>query len=193
MQISEERKKRIIDLYFNQHKTWAEIAQIERISLRDIHAIIKEEKAKRQKYKGQQQQKELSSKVYELFSEKKTTVEVAITLNLREPEVSKIHRGYWKLKRLYILNSICKDNSNNITKYLEFNKDTVLDLTEKNYENLVEALTNNAVNSAAASSLSNPTLSLPHPSTFPNLSNQTDIYRLEEPESFHNSQGDIAD
>ncbi|MDF2767905.1 MAG: hypothetical protein K0S91_740 [Nitrososphaeraceae archaeon] len=29
LQISEDRKKRVIDLYFDQHKTYAEIAQIE--------------------------------------------------------------------------------------------------------------------------------------------------------------------
>jgi DNA-directed RNA polymerase specialized sigma subunit len=53
LQITEERKKRVIDLYFNQHKTYAEIAQIERISPRDIHAIIKEEEDRRQKHKQQ--------------------------------------------------------------------------------------------------------------------------------------------
>ena len=37
-----------MDLYFNQHKTYAEIAEIEKMSPRDIHAIIKEEEARRQ-------------------------------------------------------------------------------------------------------------------------------------------------
>ena len=83
-----------------------------------------------------------------------------------------------------------KDN-NNITKYLEFNKDKILDLAKKNYENLVEALTNNAINTAAPS---NPTLSLPQSSsTFANLSNQSDAYRIEESEIFHNSKGDITE
>ena len=59
MQISEERKKRIIDLYFNQHKTYAEIAETERMLHRDINAIIKEED-RQQKYNHQQQQEELS-------------------------------------------------------------------------------------------------------------------------------------
>jgi predicted DNA-binding protein YlxM (UPF0122 family) len=58
LQISEDRKKRVIDLYFNQHKTYAEIAQIEHISPRDIHAIIKEEEARRQKHKHRKQQEE---------------------------------------------------------------------------------------------------------------------------------------
>jgi hypothetical protein len=44
-----------------------------------------------------------------------------------------------------------KDDNNNITKYLESNKDTLLDLAEKYYENLVEALTNDSISSAAAS------------------------------------------
>ena len=50
-----------------------------------------------------------------------------------------------------------KDN-NNITKYLEHNKNSLIDLAEKNYENLVEILTNNVIDTASSS---NPTLSSP--------------------------------
>jgi hypothetical protein len=103
MQITEERRKRVIDLYFNQHKTYAEITQIERMSPRDISTIIKEEESRRQEYKDQQQQEEKSSNAYKLFSEKKSPVEVAIILNLREPEATKLYREYWKLKRLHKL------------------------------------------------------------------------------------------
>ena len=105
MQITEDRRKRVIDLYFNQHKSYAEIAQVEKMSPRDIHAIIKEEEARRQKYKDQQQQEEISSKAYKLFSEGKTPIQVAITLNLGQPEVTKLYREYWKLKRLHRLYS----------------------------------------------------------------------------------------
>jgi hypothetical protein len=45
MRITEERKERIIDLYYNQRKTTREIAKIERVSIRDISAIRKEEEA----------------------------------------------------------------------------------------------------------------------------------------------------
>jgi transposase len=65
--ISEERKERVIDLYYNQGKTTREIAKIERMSIRDISAIRKEEEARRQKNKDQEQ----SSKAYKLFSEGK--------------------------------------------------------------------------------------------------------------------------
>jgi hypothetical protein len=84
-----------------------------------------------------------------------------------------------------------KDNNNNITKYIEHNKNILIDLAEKNYENLVEALTNDSISRAAVSS-SNSTLSVPRSSsTFSNSFDQIDIFRKEEPESFDNSKGDI--
>jgi hypothetical protein len=43
------------------------------------------------------------------------------------------------------------DNNNNITKYLELNKDKILNLGEKHYENLVEELTNNAISASSSS------------------------------------------
>jgi predicted HTH domain antitoxin len=88
LQLTDERKKLVIDLYFNQRKTYVEIAEIERISPRDMNIIIKEEAAKKLQNKYQQQQGELSSKSYKLFSEKKRPIEVAIELNLKEPEVT---------------------------------------------------------------------------------------------------------
>ncbi len=119
MQITEERRKRVIDLYFNQHKTYAQIAQIERISPRDINIIIKEEETRRQKYRHQQQQEEISSKAYELFSKGKRPIEVAIPLSLREPEATKYYREYWKLKRLDILNSIFKETNGKLGPFLK--------------------------------------------------------------------------
>jgi hypothetical protein len=83
-----------------------------------------------------------------------------------------------------------KDNNNNITKYFESNRDSILDLAEKNYENLVEVLTHNVMDTAS----SNPALSLSaSSSTFLTPFNQSNTYRKEEPETFHNNKGDIAD
>jgi hypothetical protein len=86
-----------------------------------------------------------------------------------------------------------KDNHINITQYFECNKATIMDLAEKNYENLVQALTNNAINTVAESFSNSISLLTQSSSRFPNLSNDNDIYRIEESESFHNSKGDIAD
>jgi hypothetical protein len=81
------------------------------------------------------------------------------------------------------------NDDNNVIKYLALNKTGILDLSEKNYENVVEALTNDSIANAS----SNPTLSLPSSSTFSNPFNQNDIYRIEETDKHHNSKGDIAE
>jgi DNA-binding protein YbaB/transposase len=367
----DEKERRVIDLY-SQGKTYRQIAEVVRISPNDIHAILKkkeEEKNNSSVTNYQKQRQELSSKAYKLFSEKKSTVQVAITLNLGHPEVSKLYREYWKLKRLHRLYSAyielgdeglgdflklyqqlikekgmsveqvvnvveiaihklpymeslyrqandqaekmqrtiqrlandiralehkislldkiafssdqeCKrieqrvqelteqkdrlekwitnilngegyskvkqivkenvkavlserrvlisisfealiqtlkadpemvkliqnvssandgeqykDNDNRITQYLEFNKDNLLDLAERNYENLVEALTNNVINTAAgaASSSSNPPPSLPSSSAFLGPYNKSDTYKTDKEEMFHHSKGDIAE
>src|SRR5918992_3500583 len=121
VQISEERKKRVIDLYFNQHKTYAEIAQIEKMSPRDIHAIIKEEETRRQKHKDQ----ELSTEANKLFSEGKTTVQVATMLNLPVPKVSKLYIEYWKLRGLDVLNTIYKETNGKIWPFLKLYKELI--------------------------------------------------------------------
>jgi predicted HTH domain antitoxin len=119
LQITEDRKKRVIDLYFNQHKSYTEIAQIERISPRDIHAILKQEETRRQKDKDRQQQEELSSKAYKLFSEKKSLIEVAITLNLPASKVSKLYRQYSDLRGLDKLNIIHKETNGKLGPFFE--------------------------------------------------------------------------
>ena len=81
----EEKERRVIDLY-SQGKTYRQIAEEVRISPNDIHAILKkkeEEKNNNAVTNNQKQRQELSSRAYELFSKGKTSVEVAIALNLR--------------------------------------------------------------------------------------------------------------
>ena len=117
MTINDERINHVIDLYYNQGKTTREIAKIERMSIRDISAILKEEKSRQQKYKNQQQQQETSSKAYELFSKGKKRVEVAIALNLRAPEVIILNREYWILTRLDILPSVYNELGDNGLRY----------------------------------------------------------------------------
>ena len=118
MTISDERKKQVVNLYYNQGKTTREIAKMERMSIRDISSILKEEESRQQKYKHQQQQREeLSGKAYELFSKGKNALEVAIELNLREPEVNIMYREYWKLTRLEELHSAYKELGDNGLRY----------------------------------------------------------------------------
>jgi DNA-directed RNA polymerase specialized sigma subunit len=112
--ISKERKKRVIDLYYNEEKTMREIAKIERMSIRDISNILKEEEARRQKDKLQQKRQEISTQAYQLFSEGKTSVQVAMALNLPASKVSKLYREYYNLSGLDKLNIIFKETNGKI-------------------------------------------------------------------------------
>src|SRR5215213_11276137 len=99
----QEKERLVQDLYYNQGKTYREIAKEARISPRDIGVILnkviedkktegwKEERQQDNKDAEENKQQEqhhlsLSSQAYKLFSDRKTPLEVAITLNLRESE-----------------------------------------------------------------------------------------------------------
>jgi Mor family transcriptional regulator len=118
----QERERLVVDLY-NQGKTYREIAKEARISPRDIGVILN--KAVEEKDKEGIKQQELSARAYELFNEKKTTVEVAIALNLTEPRVSKMYREYWKLRGRDILNLIYKETNGIIWTFLKLYKELI--------------------------------------------------------------------
>jgi hypothetical protein len=68
-----------------------------------------------------------------------------------------------------------------------------LDLAEKNYNNIVEALTKDAIDTALSPPNSASSSLLQSSSTFPNLSNQRDMDRMDNSESFLQNKSDIAD
>jgi transposase len=98
----QERERLVLELYYNQGKTYREIAKAARISPRDIGIILNkviEEKTKESKEEGikqqdddakqikqqpEQQHLSLSAQAYKLFSDRKTPLQVAIALNLGE-------------------------------------------------------------------------------------------------------------
>ena len=61
----------------------------------------------------------LASQLNKLFSEGKKPVQVAIALNLREAEATKLFMEYCKLKRLHILNSIFKETNGRLGSFLK--------------------------------------------------------------------------
>jgi hypothetical protein len=95
------------------------------MSPRDIHATIKEEQARWQQYRHEQQKQDLAAKAYKLFSEGKRLVQVAITLNLEPSQVTKLYIGYWKLKRLHILNLIHKETNGQLGQFLKLYKELI--------------------------------------------------------------------
>ena len=101
----EEKESLVLDLY-NEGKSTREIAQIAHMYFRDIGAIIDKKEKEQESKEGHTRQGFLSTHAYKLFSEGKTTEEVAIALNLRQPQVTEFYTDHWKLKGLYMLNQI---------------------------------------------------------------------------------------
>jgi transposase len=136
-----ERERLVIDFYYNQGKTYREIAKEARISPRDIGIILnkvieekktegsKEEEqdnfdSEKNQTEAQQQQKHLSlsTQAYKLFSEGKTLLEVATALNLRESEATKFYKEYWNLKQLHKLNTVYEELKGDIQPFLRLYK-----------------------------------------------------------------------
>ena len=115
----QEKEMKILDLY-NQGKTYKQIAEIARVSPRDIKPVLEKAEKEREKELGmntpegkgnggknpQPQKPSNASQAYRLFSEGKTPLEVAVELNIREAEATKYYREHWKLKQLYHLNQL---------------------------------------------------------------------------------------
>src|SRR5215211_5490157 len=116
----QERERLVLDLY-NQGKTIREIAKEVRMSFRDIGAIlnkaveekktegIKQQDDAEENREQEQQHLSLAAQAYKLFSDRKTPLEVAIALNLKESEATTFYREYWKLKQLHNLNTVYEE------------------------------------------------------------------------------------
>src|SRR5215204_3388321 len=133
----QERERLVLDLYYNQGKTYREISKVARISPRDIGVILNKvsegktkgeegikqqdnnSAEKNQNQEQQQQQLSLSAQAYKLFSDRKTPLEVAIELNLGESEATKFYKEYWKLKQLHNLNMVYEETKGDIEPFLK--------------------------------------------------------------------------
>ena len=127
----QERERLVLDLY-NQGKTYREISKEARISPRDIRVILN--KVVKEKTKASQEQQDndkaeqyqeqeprqlsLSAQAYKLFSDRKTPLEVAIELNLKESEATKFYKEYWKLKQLHNLYTVYEETKDDIEPFL---------------------------------------------------------------------------
>src|SRR5215204_2191710 len=130
----QERERLVLDLYYNQGKTYREISKVARISPRDIGVILNkvvegkktegnEERdntdSKNNPNQEQQPHLSLSAQAYKLFSACKNPLEVAIGLNLRESEATKFYKEYWKLKQLHTLSMVYEETKGDIEPFLK--------------------------------------------------------------------------
>lgn len=89
----------VLDLYYNQDKTYRQIAKEAKICPRDIKTIVD----KKTNETELSQLTSISSQAFNLFLQGKTPIHVAITLNLKEPEVHELYKQYWNLQQLHEL------------------------------------------------------------------------------------------
>ena len=108
-----ERESLVIDL-LNKCTPIREIAKQAGLSFRDIGAIKKKAEEEKEAKQGQLQQTFASTQAYKLFSEGKSPVQVAIALNIREPEVVKFYVEYWNLVQHHSLSRIYEEIKDDI-------------------------------------------------------------------------------
>ena len=99
-----------MDLYENGN-SYREIAKEARVSLRDIKGILDRANGVQSLSKA--------SQAYQMFSEGKSPMEVAIALDLREPEVTQLFKESWTLKQIYDLNSIYLETKGNLGLFVK--------------------------------------------------------------------------
>ena len=96
----QERERLVIELY-NQGKTIREISKEARMSFRDIGAILKKAYGEIEEKPDVKESSSPSAQAYCFFSKGKTSIEVAIELDLSEVETTKFYQEYWNLKQMH--------------------------------------------------------------------------------------------
>jgi hypothetical protein len=108
-----ERESLVIDL-LNKCTPIREIASRAGLSFREIGAIKKKEMTEKETKEGQARQAFASTRAYDLFLQSMTPVQVAIALNIREPEATQYYKEYWNLRQLHNLNWVYEQVKDNI-------------------------------------------------------------------------------
>ena len=108
----------VLDLYYNQDKTYRQIAKEAKICPRDIKAIL-DKKAEEVELN---QSTSITSQAFNLFLQGKTPIQVAITLNLKEPEVHELYKQYWSLQQLHDLCQVYEKIKDSIGSFIELHR-----------------------------------------------------------------------
>lgn len=151
-----EREQIVLELY-NQGKTIRDIAKEVRMSFRDIGAILRKEEKQKERQNTQVDNNMpgtdgnrnlsgplLSTQAYELFSQGKNPIQVAIDLNLRELQVTKYYKEYWKLNGLHKLNQVHEEIKDDISNFLElYRSSKVAGMSVDHVIRLLEIANNN--------------------------------------------------
>lgn len=112
-----EKEKLVSDLYYKQNKTYREITEIAGTYPREIKAILNKADPSRSQ--------SVSSQAYQLFSENKTVIQVAIALDIRQPQASELCMEYWLLQQQDQLYKIFQEIKNNLQHFIELYRQAI--------------------------------------------------------------------
>jgi predicted DNA-binding protein YlxM (UPF0122 family) len=107
-----EKENLVLELYYERGYTYRLIAKELRMSPNQIHDIIRRHEEKNNAKANKKKELSLSSKAYKLFSKGKSSLEVAIMLDIPQTQVTELHLQYRKLigqDKLVILHSLLGD------------------------------------------------------------------------------------
>jgi hypothetical protein len=151
MPVSEEEKRRIIDLHFNQGKTIREVCRIIGKSSHDITPVTKEHRIRLAKNYalGDGEESEVvqreqdrvipNVKAYNLFDEGKSPLEVTAELNLPGPQVQQFYLEYLNMRRMHKVVIIYQEIQDSIGYFLKlFRLGKREDLTPEQIMKLVQ-------------------------------------------------------
>jgi chromosome segregation ATPase len=115
-----EKERRVVELY-EEGKTYREITREVRISPGDISDIIKRHTGELQgtvkPQNALQKPETIDTRAFKLFEEGKTPVKVAIELDLRSDEVTKLYTEYLKLKGLEELSLLYEERKDDLHEF----------------------------------------------------------------------------
>lgn len=122
----EEKERLVLDLYYNKGCTYRDIAKELKMSPNQIRDIIKRHEEKNNAIADKKNRLSLSSKAYKLFSTGKTNVEVAIRLDIPQPQVTQFRLEYQKLKGLDDFESLYITTKGKVTSLWKLYQELVI-------------------------------------------------------------------
>lgn len=93
----EEKEKLLLDLYYNKGYTYRQITTELKMSPNQIRDIIRRHEEKDNAIASRKRELSLSSKAYKLYSKGKNRAQVAIMLDIPEPQATQFHFEYFRL------------------------------------------------------------------------------------------------
>ena len=118
----EQKEKLVLELYYEKGYTYRQIAKELQVSPNQIHDILRRHEDKNNVKANKKKELSVSSKAYKIFSKGKSSLEVAIMLDIPQTQVTELHLQYRKLigqNKLVILHSLLGDRIFSFFKFYE--------------------------------------------------------------------------